>query len=171
MTRPDAKWRRSTLQCVRLSVLISGWSQQSYVVSASVCVVTIICSVCLSISISWFIVHFRCSSCSNVWAVAWTFNWRVDTRVIWESLIGSLTEEEGKPGTVYMLEHVGWLFRSLRTSLCCVTEYIVCYTPLKGPLSVRPKSQSTRTLTSAWSAWSTFIVSTWSWLAVYLSVT
>ena len=47
------------------------------------------------------------------------------------------------------LEHVVELFRSLRTSLCRVTEYIVCYTPLKGPLSVRPTSQSTRTLTSA----------------------
>jgi len=166
MTRPDAKWRRSTLQCVRLSVLISGWSQQSYVVSASVCVVTIICCVYLSISISGFIVHFRCSLCLNVWAVAWTFNWRVDTRVIWERVWLALSQR--KKGN---LEHVPELFRSLRTSLCRVTEYIVCYTPLKGPLSVRPTSQSTRTLTSAWSAWSTFIVSTWSWLAVYLSVT
>ena len=36
MTRPDAKWRRSTVQCVRLSVPISGWSQQSDAVSASI---------------------------------------------------------------------------------------------------------------------------------------
>ena len=35
MTRPDAKWRRSTVQCGRLSVPISGWSQQSDAVSAS----------------------------------------------------------------------------------------------------------------------------------------
>ena len=37
MTRPDAEWRRSTSQCVCLSVLISGWPQQPYVVSVPVC--------------------------------------------------------------------------------------------------------------------------------------
>ena len=122
---------------------------------------------------SWIVLLFivcieRCNLCLNVLAVAWTFNWRmsiiwstyVKVNSIWERfLIGSHRRKKGN------LEHVVELFRSLRTSLCRVTEYIFCYTPLKGPSSVRPTSQSTRTLTSAWSA------CTWSWLAVYLSVT
>eukprot|EP00617_Octactis_speculum_P016548 CAMPEP_0185743566 /NCGR_PEP_ID=MMETSP1174-20130828/1366_1 /TAXON_ID=35687 /ORGANISM="Dictyocha speculum, Strain CCMP1381" /LENGTH=42 /DNA_ID= /DNA_START= /DNA_END= /DNA_ORIENTATION= len=37
MATLDAKWKRSTLQRVRLSVPISGLSQQSYVASISVC--------------------------------------------------------------------------------------------------------------------------------------
>ena len=60
-----------------------------------------------------------------------------------ENLIGSHRRKKGN------LEHVVELFRSLRTSLCRVTEYIVCYAPLKGPSSVRPTSQSTRTLTTS----------------------
>ena len=180
MTRPDANWRRSTVQCVRLSVPISGWSQKSYVLSVPVCLSQDWFSNAVS-SVVLFIVYFESAVYAECLSVAWTF---IDVwSIIWSahvnhlkyicevisswkrSLIGSHRRKKGNLG------HVVWLFRSLRTSLCRVTEYIVCYTPLKGPLSVRPTSQSTRTLTSAWSAWSTFIVSTWSWLAVYLSVT
>ena len=102
---------------------------------------------------SWIVLLFivcieRCSLCLNVLAVAWTFNWRmsiiwstyVKVNSIWERvLIGS--HRERKSGAHRLLSSIkGW------------------------PSSVWPTSQSTRTLTSAWS------VLSWSW-SVYLLVT
>ena len=175
MTRPDAKWRRSTLQCIRLNVPISGWSQQSYVVSVPVFLSHDWFSNAVS-SVVLFIVYFESlvyAECLNVawtfidvWSVIWSthvnhLNYICGVISSWKrSLIGSHRRKKGNLG------HVVWLFRSLRTSLCRVTEYIACYIPLKGPSSIRPTSQSNRTLTTPWSAW----CCQWS-CVVYLSVT
>ena len=57
-------------------------------------------------------------------------------------------------------ERESWLALTEKES----PDLIICWASSKGPLSVWPTSQSTRTLTSAWS------VLSWSW-SVYLLVT
>ena len=87
MTRPDAKWRRSTLQCVRLSVPISEWSQQPYVVSVSVCLSQDWFSNAVS-SVVLFIVYFESAVYAECLSVAWTF---IDVwSIIWSTHVNHL---------------------------------------------------------------------------------
>ena len=165
MTRPDAKWRRSTLQCVCLSVPISGWSQQSYVVPVLVCLSQGWSSDAMSWVVSlWVLAFGRSHSRGVTYHTSWVSLSALRDLVMLECSSRSLNIQltyvnylkyicesefdlrespdwlsQRKKGN---LEHVVWLSRSLRTSLCRVTEYIVWYAPSKGPSSVRPSSQS-----------------------------